>query len=711
MSTNLVDLKMVDEIAYITFDSDQAVNKISKIFRDQFASTVDQLIEKKTNLSGVILKSNKKDFVVGADLDEIYSLANESKDFLFKEVTQLNETLRKLETLGIPVVSLINGSALGGGYEICLATHYRVALNQPKLRIGLPEVTLGLMPGAGGTIRLPKLVGVEASFPLLMEGKQLRAEEALKQGLVDELVNEENDLDTAARKFISNNEDGTQRWDRKGYRIPGDSPRSPAFMMKLAIAPSLLKKKTKGRYPAPLYILESVAESLNLKIETAIKVESNKFCDLIQHPVAKSMISTFWTQLNEIKKGERRPNDISKTKVSKVGVIGAGMMGAGIAYVTAKSGINTVLLDTTEDKALAGKAYSEKILNKKLSRGFISEAEVTDLLSKIEATDDYSKLDGCDLIIEAVFENAKLKATINEQAFPKLLESGIYASNTSSLPITQLAKSVEKPSKFIGMHFFSPVDKMPLVELIKGEKTDDDTVAKAFDFVQQIGKTPILVNDSRGFYTSRVFATYVTEGMALLSEGVSPILIENSAKYLGMPVSPLAVSDEVSISLARHIRQEEKIAAEALGIELKVHPADSVIDAMLDKFERPGKAAGKGFYEYPQGEEKRLWEGLKFFSKDLEIDVTEIQERLLYIQSLEAVKCYEEGVLKSVGDANIGSIMGIGFAPWTGGALEYINQVGIEEFCERAQKFSVKYGDRFSPPKLLVEMAANNKTF
>lgn len=709
--TTFMKLKVLNRIAYVTFDSDTAVNTLSGGFREEFINTVEHLSNSKNELDGVVLKSAKHDFVVGADLDEVFAVTHDNQKHLIQEVNRLNRAMRMLETLEIPVVSMINGSALGGGYEICLATHFRVALNNPSTRIGLPEVTLGLMPGAGGTVRLPKLIGVEAALPLLMEGKQLRVNDALKMGLIDKVVDSEDELLEAAKAFIESNSPSHQPWDKKSYRMPGVSPRSPSFAMKLAIAPSVLRKKTQGRYPAPEKILESVAESLSTSLETAIQIETDKFCNLVLKPVTKSMINTFWYQLNEIKKGQRRPKAQPKGSFNKVGIIGAGMMGAGIAFVAAKNKIPTIILDTTIENALKGKSYSEKILDKKVAKGFLSEQAKKDTLSLIETTTDYEALENCDIIIEAVFENAELKASINKQAFSKLSESGIFASNTSSLPITELAKSIAEPTKFIGMHFFSPVDKMPLVELIKGKETNDETIAKAFDFVQTIGKTPILVNDARGFYTSRVFGTYVTEGMALLSEGISPDKIENAAKYFGMPVSPLAVSDEVSISLVRHIRQEEINAIEKAGLKSSPHPADYVIDTMLDKFNRAGKAATKGFYEYDGAGNKTLWEGLRFFAKDTDIPLTDIQERLLYIQSLEAIKCYEEGVIESIGDANIGSIMGIGFAPWTGGAIEYINQTGVKDFYERALEFSKRYGARFTPPKLLKVKAHKNEAF
>lgn len=706
-----VKLNISEGIANVVFDSQGAVNAITNVFRREFEEVVTTLKNSVDELKGVVLQSTKSTFVVGADLNEINKIADESEEFLHTEVQRLHFTLRTLETLGIPVVSIINGSALGGGYEICLASHYRIAIENDTTRIGLPEASLSLMPGAGGTLRLPRLIGVEKALPLLMEGKQLRLDKSKQAGLIDELAQTEAQAKELAVQFIAENDKATQPWDLKGFRLPGGSPKSAESMMKTAIAPSMLRSKTQGRYPAPEFIMQSVFESLNVDFDTGIQIESDKFVALLKHPVSKSMVSTFWHQLNEIKRGAQRPNNFPKNEIEKVGIIGAGMMGAGIAYVTAKAGIETVLMDTSLEKANKGKQYSAGILNKKMKKGFVQHDEVDALLSLITPSDSAASLQGCDLIIEAVFENSDLKKRINSEAFPQLASSGFYASNTSSLPISDLARSVNEPEKFIGLHFFSPVDKMPLVEIIKGKSTNEETIAKSFDFVQQIGKTPILVNDSRGFYTSRVFATYVTEGMALLKEGISALKIENAAKHLGMPVSPLAVSDEVSISLAKHIRTEERLACETEGKDFKAHPADTVIEDMLDKFDRAGKAAGRGFYQYRDNGSKTLWEGLSEFETENDLEIETIQERLLFIQSLEAAKAVEEGVIISAGDANIGSIMGIGFAPWTGGTLEYINQVGIKNFCEKAKDFAERFGERYKPCQLLLDKAACDENF
>ena len=710
MKTKTMQLTINEDIATITFNARQGINKINQAFRDEFVTLIKKVKRKSRSLRGVILTSAHSEFVVGADLDEITQLAGTDMDQVFTQVACLNQSLRTLETLGKPVVAMINGSALGGGYEICLACHYRIACENESARIGLPEAQLGLMPGAGGTVRLPKLIGTEASLPLIMEGKTLRFQQALALGMIDELVASTEAMEQAAIAYIES-ASSVQRWDQKGYRAPGGLLNSPKSMMKVAIAPAMLRKKTQGRYPAPEAILGSVINAGQVSFDAALAYEQNAFCALLEHPVCKSMVNTFWHQLNQIKKGGARPAGISTDKVTRVGVIGAGMMGAGIAYVCAKAGVHTILIDVDIAKAKRGKAYAESILDRKQQKGAITDADKTALLDLILPSDDINVLAGSDLIIEAVFENAELKAKINATASAQLTQTGIMASNTSSLPISQLAKSALDAERFIGLHFFSPVDKMPLVEIIKGNQTSAETLAKAFDFVQQINKTPIVVNDSRGFFTSRVFGTYVTEGMALLQEGVPAQIIENAAKYLAMPVSPLAVSDEVSISLARHIRDEARKAAEKNRTDFVAHPADDVIEAMLDKFNRPGKAAGKGFYDYLETGKKQLWPGLSAFEKPHNLSFTAVQERLLFIQAIEAIRCFEEGVIESVADANIGSIMGIGFAPWTGGVLEYVNQCGVNAFYQRALMFAESYGERFSPPALLATMANNNERF
>ncbi|MEP5981120.1 MAG: 3-hydroxyacyl-CoA dehydrogenase NAD-binding domain-containing protein, partial [Marinobacter alexandrii] len=579
----------------------------------------------------------------------------------------------------------------------------------------LPEVTLGLLPGGGGTQRLPRMIGLEAAFPYLMEGKKVNPAAALKAGIVDELVDSTDDLITRARAFIEANPSCQQPWDQKGFSLPGGAPQHPAMAQKLAIAPAMLKQKTKGCYPAPERILSAAVEGAQVDFDNGSLIETRYFAELVIGQVAKNMTGTFWFQLNAIKAGGSRPNGIEKESFRKVGVLGAGMMGAGIAYSTATRGIEVVLKDVSVENAEKGKSYSDKLLAKKVSRGRMTEEQKAEILGRIKATDSADDLDGCDLVIEAVFEDSDLKAKVTQEAEPKLKPNGIFASNTSTIPITQLAEASNAPENFIGLHFFSPVDKMQLVEIIVGKNTSDDTLARAFDYVQQIGKIPIVVNDSRGFFTSRVFGTFVNEGICMLGEGIHPASIENAGVLSGMPVGPLAISDEVSLTLMRHIRDQSKKDTEAAGNTWRPHPAEAVIDQMLDQHARKGKAAGAGFYAYPASGKKHLWPELESqfvdAGKARSAALQDLKDRILFIQAIETVRCLEEGVLRTIEDANVGSIFGIGYAPWTGGAIQFINQYGVRAFTDRAQELAQQHGERFAPPKLLLEKAEANAPF
>jgi 3-hydroxyacyl-CoA dehydrogenase/enoyl-CoA hydratase/3-hydroxybutyryl-CoA epimerase len=623
--------------------------------------------------------------------------------------------MRFLETCNKPVVAAINGTALGGGLEIALACHHRVALDDDSIQLGLPEVTLGLLPGGGGTQRLPRMIGLEAAFPFLMEGKKVNPKAALKAGIIDELATNGADMIAKARAFIEANPNCKQPWDKKGFKLPGGAPHHPAMAQKLAIAPAMLKQKTKGCYPAPERILSAAVEGAQVDFDNGSLIETRYFTELVTGQVAKNMTGTFWFQLNAIKAGGSRPKDIDRTTFKKVGILGAGMMGAGIAYSTATRGIDVILKDVSVENAEKGKNYSEKLLAKKVSRSRMTEDQKAGVLGRIKATDAIADLDDCDLIIEAVFEDSSLKSAVTREAEPKLAQNGIFASNTSTIPITQLARASGKPENFIGLHFFSPVDKMQLVEIIVGDKTSDETLAHAFDYVQQIGKIPIVVNDSRGFFTSRVFGTFVNEGICMLAEGIHPSSIENAGLLSGMPTGPLAISDEVSMTLMQHIRDQSKKDTEVAGDTWNAHPAEAVIDQMVDEHGRKGKAAGAGFYDYPANGKKHLWPELERLfvdpKKARSVQLQDLKDRILFIQAIETVRCLEEGVLRTIEDANIGSIFGIGYAPWTGGAIQYINQYGVRAFTERARELANEYGDRFSPPTLLLEKAESNDLF
>ncbi|QNW91993.1 enoyl-CoA hydratase/isomerase family protein [Acinetobacter seifertii] len=697
--------KNADNIVILTLDSTgQSANTMNAEFRDSL-DEVTQKLKAETELSGVIFRSAKKTFFAGGDLDELIQVQPEHATDFFNMVEKLKGHLRTIETLGIPVVAALNGTALGGGWEIALSCHHRIAINDPKSKFGLPEVTLGLLPGGGGIVRMVRLLGLQNAFPFLMEGKQFGVDKAKSLGLIHDTAENEQELLDKAIAWIKANPKSQQPFDVKGYKIPGGDPKTPAVAQVLAIAPAMLRDKTKGCYPAPEAIMAAAVEGAQVDVDTALRIESRYFTQLTTGQISKNMIGTFWHGLNAIKSGVSRPADVAKWQATKVGVLGAGMMGAGIAYSTAIKGIPVVLKDVSVENAEKGKAYSQKLLDKRVSQGRMTAEKRDQVLSLITATASAQDLQGCDLIIEAVFENQELKAKVTQEAEQYLAPNGVMASNTSTLPITGLAQASKDNKAFIGLHFFSPVDKMQLVEIIKGKNTSAETLAKAYDFVQQIGKTPIVVNDSRGFFTSRVFGTFIQEGMRLLAEGVHPARIEMAALKAGMPVGPLAIQDEVSLTLTEHVASEARKALQAEGKELPKTPVDEVIHTMIHELNRKGKAAGAGFYDYPENGKKHLWEGLNRWQKDHDISEQDMIDRILFVQALDTLRCYEEGVLESVIDANVGSIFGIGYAPWTGGAIQFLNQYGIEKAEKRAEELATKYGERFTPPALLKTKA------
>lgn len=698
-----------DNIVTITMDmQNRSANVINDEFGKLFADALAKL-SAETELAGVIIASAKSTFLAGADLDGLYK--NTDPQAVFDMCEDLKKGLRQLETLGKPVVAALNGAALGGGYEVALACHRRIALKNPKSQFGLPEVTLGLLPGGGGTVRLPRLIGLQNSLPFLTEGKKLKPEAALKAGLIDDLADTPEELIAKSKEWIKNNPVSHNPWDVKGYKIPGGDPRNPKVASMLPIVPAMTRKKTYNNYPAPQAIISSVVEGTVVDFDTASRIESRYFTQLATGKVSKNMITAFWYNLNSINAGASRPKNIAPQPTKKLGVIGAGMMGSGIAYVSAVAGIEVVLKDSTLEKAEFGKSYSEKLLTKQVQRGKLTQEQAQAVLARITPTADADAVAGADLIIEAVFEDRNLKATVTKESEAVMDATGVYASNTSTLPITGLAKASARPEKFIGIHFFSPVDKMPLVEIITGAETNDETLAKAFDYVKQIKKTPIVVNDSRGFYTSRVFSTYVLEGISLLGEGQDAQYIESTGLQAGMPVGPLALTDEVSLSLMAHIRKQTAADFEAEGKPAPTHPAYPVSEKLL-ALNRAGKAAGAGFYEYPKDGKKQLWSGLKeLFPAGEQLPQQEIIDRLLFVQALDTVRCLEEGVLTSVADANIGAIFGWGFAPFHGGTLQFINAYGLDAFIARSEELQAKYGARFAVPALLKEKAAKGEKF
>jgi 3-hydroxyacyl-CoA dehydrogenase/enoyl-CoA hydratase/3-hydroxybutyryl-CoA epimerase len=700
-----------DGIAVITLDMP---GRSMNVLNDELTTPLREAIERfETDdaVKGVVITSGKKDFLAGADIDGVYAITDPAEAFKLAE--EYKAFLRRLETTGKPAVAALNGTTLGGGLELALACHYRVCLNEARIKIGLPEVKLGLLPGGGGTQRLPRLIGIQAALPLMLEGTELNPTKAKDKGIIDELVDDRGQLVERAKRWCLENPKANQPWDDKKFKWPGGDSKSPANGQMWAIAPSMASAKSWGNYPALTHIQSCVFEGGIVDFATGCQVESRYFAACVVSQESKNMINTLWYQLNAINRGESRPDGIERSKVNKLGILGAGMMGAGIAYVSAKVGIEVVLLDTKQEAADKGKAYSDGLMDKAVKRGKATPADKTALLDRITATTDFNDLEGCDLVIEAVFEDRKIKADVTAKSEAVIPASATFASNTSTLPITSLATASKRPEQFIGLHFFSPVDKMPLVEIIKGEKTSPETLAKGFDYVQQIKKTPIVVNDSRGFYTSRCFATYPMEGMAMLAEGQHPRAIEVAGLQAGMPVGPLAVQDEVSLSLSQHIIEQTRKDYEAEGKEYQGHPGEAVIEKMVSELGREGKRAGKGFYDYPEGGEKLLWPELqKAFPPAAEaLDQQTMIERLLFAQANEAARCFEENVVMSVADTNIGSIFGWGFAPFQGGALQYINAYGVERFVARAHELADRFGERFRPAQSLQRMAAEQQRF
>jgi 3-hydroxyacyl-CoA dehydrogenase/enoyl-CoA hydratase/3-hydroxybutyryl-CoA epimerase len=708
-----------DNIVTITLDNpDKSANVVNLKFGEAFRSTIERLQAEKDSIRGIIITSAKETFLAGADIDEMFK-ETDAQHF-FDRAQKLKEGLRYIETQGKPVVAAVNGTALGAGFELALACHRRIVIDNPKIQLGLPEVTLGLLPGAGGITRMVRLIGLQPSLQYLTEGRKVAPKQALTDGLIHELAKDREDLMERAKTWILANAKAIQPWDDRDFKIPGGSPLTPKVAQVLPVAPAMLAKKTHNNYPAPLAIMSTVVEGAMVDFETASRIESRYFASLATGKVAKNMIKVFWTQLNAINAGNSRPKTAVKGEFKKVGVLGAGMMGSAIAYCSAISGMQTVLKDVSEESAAKGKAYSENLLKKRVSKGKMAKEKADEVLSRIKPTASAADLKGCDLIIEAVFEDRGLKAKVTKEAEEQMDPKGVFASNTSTLPITGLAGASSRPDNFIGLHFFSPADKMPLVEIIVGKNTSDETLARAFDFVKAIKKTPIVVNDSRGFYTSRVFATYVQEGIALLYEGYNARSIEAAGLQAGMPVGPLAITDEVSLSLMAHIRKQTIEDFKAEGKTVPEHTAFIVMEKMLS-LNRAGKAAGAGFYEYPKEGKKHLWSGLKdLFEKkkaatddvdQMKKEEKEMIDRLMFIQVIETVRCFEEGVLRNVPDANIGSIFGWGFAPFKGGTLQFINDYGAKAFVARAKELHKAYGDRFAVPASLEAAAAEGKEF
>ena len=715
-------------IATVEFDyPDKSQNILNAKSMGAYAEAMQKALAD-TAVKGIVVASAKKDFIAGGDLAEL-GAATDAKSF-HRDISAWHQLMRAIELGGKPVAAALNGSALGGGMEVALGCHYRVAADNPKARFGFPEVTLGLLPGAGGTQRVPRLAGMMAAAPLLMEGKRIKVGEAQKMGMIHAVVAAGEERKAARQWVVDSLASGAkplQPWDTKGFKIPGGGPNTPNGMQMLMAANAMLREKTYDNYPAPRHILSCVYEGLSTNLDTGLAIEARYFTNLVMSPVSKNMIRSLFFGMQEANKLASRPAGVPQQKYSKIGMLGAGMMGAGIAMSTATAGIDIVLLDTTQEAADKGKDYARKQWSKQVQRGRMTADAMEALLVRIHPTASYADLAGCEMVIEAVFEKREIKADVTKKAEAVIGADAIFASNTSTLPITGLAEASVRPANFIGLHFFSPAEKMPLVEIIVGKATSDATLARSMDYVRAIGKTPIVVNDSRGFYTSRVFGTYVSEGMALLEEGVPPALIDKAGLIAGMPVGPLALADEVSIELVYKIAQQTRAD---LGKAYVERAADRVAAKMVAELGRLGRKSGAGFYDYPADGPKHLWPGLaeQFPVKvgasalragdtpsgagnEAMLSLEEIVERLILVQSVETVRCLEEKVLRAPIDADVGAILGWGYPPFRGGPIGWLHSLGLPSAVAVLDRLAEQHGPRFAPPKLLRDMAARNECF
>ncbi|ALL14886.1 3-hydroxyacyl-CoA dehydrogenase NAD-binding domain-containing protein [Caulobacter henricii] len=710
-----------DGVALVTFDvPGRTMNTLTASVIKEIGEVVET-IKSDAAIKGAVITSGKTTgFCAGADLGELGGSGGiggggsgeEGLKAAFEAGFALNKAFRALETCGKPVAAAINGLAMGGGLEIALACHYRVVADNPKIQLALPEAKVGLLPGAGGTQRLPRLMGVMNAAPYLLEGKSMKPAEALGAKVVHEVVAADQVVE-AAKTWVKTKGDPVAPWDKKDFKLPGGGPYSPGGSQVFVMGNAMLRKSTYGNYPAQLNIMKAVYEGTQVPFDAALRIETRYFLKTMMTPQAKGMIRTLFLSLQELGKGSGRPAGVPHYDVKKVAVLGAGMMGAGIAYVQAMAGIESVLIDQTQEAADKGKSYAEGLVKKAVSRGKMTAEKGEAILALITPTTDYALVKGSDLVVEAVFENREVKADVTKKAEAQLAETAVFGSNTSTLPITGLAKASVRPASFIGIHFFSPVDKMGLVEIIMGEQTSQEALAKSIDYVLKIKKTPIVVNDSRGFYTSRCFGTFVQEGLEMMAEGIAPAIIDNVGRATGMPRGPLEMNDDVALDLSYKIGEQTK---KDLGDKYEERPFAPVLEKMVVEMGRLGRKNGKGFYDYPESGAKRIWPGLAELMPVTTADadkalIEEIRTRLLYRQAVEAARCFEEGVIVDPREADVGAILGWGFAPWTGGPVSLIDGVGLKAFVETCDKLAQKYGKRFAPPALLREMAEKGETF
>ncbi|MFF2631652.1 3-hydroxyacyl-CoA dehydrogenase NAD-binding domain-containing protein [Microbacterium sp. NPDC058021] len=705
--------KDADGVVTVTMDDpDSAVNTMNPHFVSALEATVDRLEAERDDIAGVILTSAKRSWFAGGDLNLLRAADPARSAEETAHIEHVKALLRRVEKLGKPVVATMNGTALGGGLEVALACHHRIAASDAKgARFGVPEVSLGLLPGGGGVTRLVRMLGLQRALQeVILPATRFSADDALAVGIVDEVAPAA-ELDARARAFIAANPAPVKPWDAKGFRLPGGAPTSPGVASMLPALPAMLRKQLKGApMPAPRAALAAAVEGAYVDFDTASTIESRYLVQLTHGQVAKNMITAFFFDLQEINSGGSRPEGYPRFTATKVGVIGAGMMGAGIAYVSAKAGIEVVLKDVSAEAAETGKDYARGLEQKALARGKTTEERSRALLDRIHPTGDPADFAGVDFVIEAVFESVPVKQQVFQEIQDIVKPDAVLGSNTSTLPITLLSEGVKRRSDFIGIHFFSPVDKMPLVEIVRGDNTGDEVLAKTFDYVQQIRKTPIVVNDSRGFFTSRVIGKLIGEAVAAVGEGVEPASVEQAALQAGYPAGALQLQDELTLSLTQKIRIETRAAEEAEGKTYVEHPSEAVVDWMVDEAGRPGRKARAGYYDYDEtGKRVGIWPGLreKYGSGRTDIPLKDLQERMLFAEALDAIDCLDSGVLVSVADANIGSIYGIGFPAWTGGVLQYVNQYegGLPGFVARARELAATYGERFTPPASLVARA------
>ena len=686
------------------------INNPTNLFSTEFVTaylTLAQEAVADKDVKGVIITSSRSMFMPGADLRELKNMGSNPKE-QFESTMEMHHAFRALETSGKPFVAAINGTAMGGGLELCLACHHRIVLNDVKIKLGFPEAKVGLLPAGGGNSKVPYLMGIQNALMYLLQGKEVRPAQALKDGLIDELAENKEELIQKAKDWINSNPNPAQPWDNKKHRVPGGNVWSPNGVQTLVGAAGNLGKLAHGNYPAQNYILKVIHDGLPLNIDRALEIEARYFTKLLASKEAKNMIRTGFTELQKAKKGIARPKSEPQYETKKLGILGAGMMGAGIAYVSAKAGMDVVLKDVSQEGADKGKAYSKAILDKAISKKRSTPEKAEALLSRILPTSDPTSMKDCDLVIEAVFEDPKLKAIVTAETEAVLGADKVYASNTSTIPITELAKASERPDNFIGIHFFSPVEKMPLVEIIIGEKTEARAISAAVDYTVAIGKIPIVVNDSRGFYTSRCFGTFVSEGSFMVEEGVPAAMVENVAKAEGMAVGPLAVIDEVTLTLGLHVYESDPTPNKPAFQERSYKMQKDLVD----NHDRKGKKWGAGFYDYPNGMPKKLWPGLaeKYGSNLDYLDKETVGKRIMHRQAIEAFRCLEEGVLNSVVDGDLGSVLGWGFPIFTGGALSYIDFVGMQKFVAECDDFANRFGERFSVPSGLRALSEAGKS-